>query len=225
MSRPFLDLRERLDGKSVPDPSGCRLWTGWRLPQGYGEIQVRGRHKLAHRVAWELEHGPIPDGMCVCHRCDTPACINVAHLFIGTSADNTADKVAKGRHLHGEAVRRKLTKQDALAILDALRAGESVAGTARRWGVGNTTVKSIADGSLWRRETEGHRDGIAIRVANPNPGRGEAVRSSKVTAADVVAIRLARTLGESVANLARHYQVSQRALRLICQRVTWRHVP
>lgn len=83
-----------------PEPNtGCLLWSGNALPQGYGLFYVglptRAR---AHRFAYELVHGPIPAGMVVCHRCDTPACVNVDHLYIGTVGDNNRDAFAKGRN-------------------------------------------------------------------------------------------------------------------------------
>lgn len=84
------------------DETGCLIWTGYRNPKGYGSISISpGKPGFAHRVAWELENGAIPDGLCVLHRCDMPACCNVGHLFLGTRADNNADMRAKGRARQG----------------------------------------------------------------------------------------------------------------------------
>jgi len=84
--------------------NGCLEWQGARLASGYGLIG-RGRRDegmaYVHRLAWELAHGPIPDGMFVCHHCDNPPCCNVEHLFLGTHADNMADMVTKGRACGG----------------------------------------------------------------------------------------------------------------------------
>lgn len=79
--------------------SECIEWTGYRLPSGYGQTRVKGRGlQRAHRVAWEEVHGPIPEGMYVCHRCDNPPCVNVDHLFLGTPVDNATDMTSKERH-------------------------------------------------------------------------------------------------------------------------------
>lgn len=79
----------------------CWLWTGALNAYGYGQISrpgKRGGNVTAHRAIFELHSGgPIPDGLFVLHRCDTPKCVNPAHLFLGTQADNIADMMAKGR--------------------------------------------------------------------------------------------------------------------------------
>jgi len=79
------------------DAGGCWMWTASCDRDGYGHLMVAGRLRVAHRLSWELHRGPIPDGRQVCHTCDTPACVNPDHLFLGTQRDNMRDCVAKGR--------------------------------------------------------------------------------------------------------------------------------
>ena len=85
-------------------PTGCWEWNGPRNKAGYGsyrrdlfQVPYKEAVQLAHRHAYVLTHGPIPDGMCVCHTCDNPPCINPDHLFLGSQADNHHDAQAKGR--------------------------------------------------------------------------------------------------------------------------------
>lgn len=118
-AQPYVDKLGRLVGASLEErlkfyshdgPNGCRIWHASRLPFGYGLISHRsgkGNSTRAHRVAWEIKHGPIPAGMEVCHKCDVPACINVDHLFLGTHAQNMADMALKGRSHKGPKLRNQ----------------------------------------------------------------------------------------------------------------------
>jgi len=94
-------IRERLLHFSKPRPNGCREWTGEFNVCGYGRLSVQrnGKRKqpLAHRLSYEMFVAPIPPGMMVLHRCDNPKCVAPDHLWLGTNADNMADKVRKGR--------------------------------------------------------------------------------------------------------------------------------
>jgi hypothetical protein len=92
-------LKIRIERFSIPEPnSGCWLWTGSPVGIGYGRIRANGRHWLAHRASWRVHRGRIPRGRCVLHRCDTPACVNPDHLFLGSLKDNAQDALRKGRN-------------------------------------------------------------------------------------------------------------------------------
>jgi hypothetical protein len=104
-----VNLQLRLWSRVVPaGPSECWVFKGSGTARGeHGVIRAGSRAEKAHRVAWQLVNGPIPEGMCVCHRCDNPPCINPSHLFLGTIADNNRDRHQKGRRKNLEAGRAK----------------------------------------------------------------------------------------------------------------------
>lgn len=112
----------------------------------YGRVRRNGKTEFAHRVAYELANGPIPEGTCVLHRCDNPPCVNPAHLFLGTQQDNMADKVAKGR---SNPMGRKLKPWQVLAIRREFRAGTTIAELARRYGIAYGNMHKVAHGITW----------------------------------------------------------------------------
>ena len=84
-----------------PEPNtGCHLWVGSVNHAGYGTTRRDGKFIRVHRAAWEAERGSVPAGLHVLHRCDVPSCVNVEHLFLGTHAENMADRDSKGRNGH-----------------------------------------------------------------------------------------------------------------------------
>ncbi len=131
----------------------CELWAGPIRRDGYGQLRHRGKVVKAHRVAYEKAYGPIPAGMCVCHKCDNPACVRVSHLFLGTHADNVADKVGKGRQycptgeLHGRA---KLTEAAVLAMRAKALSGSSRTELSREYGVTEQHVGYVLSRKSWK---------------------------------------------------------------------------
>jgi len=120
---------------------------------------VHGRMRYAHREAYALANGAIPPGMFVCHRCDTPACCNPAHLFLGTHAENMADMSRKGRSMAQRSPHKirgerngaaKLTESQVRGIRVAFSAGETMASIARRHSVSDATISLIMRGRRWR---------------------------------------------------------------------------
>lgn len=134
------------------DTSGeCWMWTGGRSRKGYGELSIGRRNLQTHRFAWELMHGAIPPGKQVLHDCDTPACVNPAHLRLGTNADNMADRNAKGRTACGERSGTAKLSTDAVAAIRArLAAGETGRALAREYGVTDATIVAIRHNRTWK---------------------------------------------------------------------------
>ena len=128
----------------VEKSEGCWLWRGNLSDRAYGRFSVGGgRWRLAHRVMWELTNGPIPAGLFLCHRCDTPACVNPAHLFLGTHADNMADRGAKGRQLKGERHHKARLTAAQVAEIRA-RYGEGNPPRRQKAGTGTVSVRDLA---------------------------------------------------------------------------------
>lgn len=134
------------------DKSGdCWIWTGHKKASGHAQINRNGKHEYAHRIAWELANGPIPEGMQICHKCDNPPCCNPDHLFLGTQRDNMADKVSKGRQIRGSAAgKSNLTERDVVIIRERHAAGETFKLIARDYDVTDAAVRHIVNRKNWK---------------------------------------------------------------------------
>jgi hypothetical protein len=135
-------------------PSDCWPWRQASRASGYGIVWWCGHQVYAHRVAWCVSRGSWPTRL-VCHHCDNRMCVNPAHLFEGTDADNCRDKISKGRgtpppHRKGEAVNlARLTRGQVLEIRAGQSDGESHAALAERFGVAESTVWAIVHRRTW----------------------------------------------------------------------------
>ena len=132
--------------------SGCYLWKGGVCGNGYGNVYIgKGICRSAHRVAYEIYISKIPVGMNVLHRCDIPLCVNPAHLFLGTFADNSKDMAEKERAAKGSNNgNSKLTEKKVQLIKKYLHLGQTCESIALKFSVCSATVWHIRQRLTWR---------------------------------------------------------------------------
>lgn len=145
------DFLSRINPRSI---SGCHIWQGAVQADGYGIITFQSKFWLSHRLAWTLAYGAIPSGMCVCHKCDTPACCNPQHLFLGTHAENMADMKQKGRRLKinsGDKNGRAKVSAETVAEIRALYSsgGWRQVDLASKFGLSQGAVSAITRNKSW----------------------------------------------------------------------------
>lgn len=129
----------------------CWPWKAHRDDFGYGTIYI-GKHERSHRATWMFCRGPIPEGMCVCHRCDNPWCCNPNHLLVATKGDNNRDMFQKGRDRlpKGEEVFcAKLKATDIPQIRFRLKCGDTLAEVASVFSVHPCTISDVKQGRSW----------------------------------------------------------------------------
>jgi len=136
----------------------CWLWSGGQIKR-YGQTKVDGKSIGAHRLSWIIaNNADIPVGICVCHSCDVTACVNPAHLFLGTTQENTKDRDIKGRHrvVFGDKhYAAKLTTNDVVKIKALFaKGGISRRKIAKQYGVAHTVINHVINGSAWKHVKE-----------------------------------------------------------------------
>ena len=130
----------------------CWEWSAGKC-SGYGSVRSKGKHEYAHRIAWALTFGQVPDGLHVLHRCDNPPCCNPAHLFLGTNLDNIKDKVSKRRATApagSQSPNAKLTEDDVIDIRTVRAFGASYGALAKAYGVARCTIINIVLRRAWK---------------------------------------------------------------------------
>lgn len=151
--KPWIDT---FNDKHTPGPtSGCWLWTGAVGSGTYGTMtrNIKGGkslYKLAHRFSWERHNGPIPEGLCVLHKCDVRTCVNPGHLFLGTQKDNLHDMHKKGRDIPPAGSRNshaKIAEKDVRYIRNSEGSDKDI---SDKFGIQTQTVKRIRNKLSWR---------------------------------------------------------------------------
>lgn len=218
---------------------GCWAWTGAKNTAGYGQFRMAGKNEGAHRVSWVIENGPIPEGLCVLHRCDNPACVRVSDLFLGTQLDNIADRDSKGRAAiglrngkytrpectprgehHGRA---KLTTADAENIRTAFASGTKNCVLAAQYGVSRTQIKHVVRRRYWN-GSNGPPQPFVFPTKAESVLRGEKHGNSKLTDSDVRQIRIDFEAGVRNYVLAARYKVAGTHIARIVKNLSWKHI-
>lgn len=145
----------------VSKTSNCWTWNGVILSCGYGQFSVlTNGHRFrfrSHRASYILHHNqPIPNELCVCHKCDNRRCVNPDHLFLGTYADNVADMLSKNRlpkHYGEKHPRHKLTWSKVDEIREKIKEGLKDKDLSRQYGVCRETICMIRHNKIWIPET------------------------------------------------------------------------
>lgn len=136
---------------NITDLISCWEWHGLKTDFGHGRLCVDYKIVRAHRFAWELYYGKIPDGLQINHKCNNPPCVNIAHLYLGTQQDNMDDMVKANRSLNGEQNPiAKLTDAQVLEILELLKTNMTHKEIAKRFSVTRPNITSINRGKTWR---------------------------------------------------------------------------
>jgi len=205
-------LRDRLERLIDKSAGALACWPFIRKHQnrsGHKQMWANGRMRFVHRLVWEVVNGQIPTGMCVCHHCDNPACCNPRHLFLGTIADNNADRDRKGRQrsVHGtDSPNAKLTDDDIIKIISMLQQRISQQKIAEQFNVRQGTIWFIAARKSWAHLSAGAA--LAPRRKN----------SSRKTESEIIEIRRLSKLGVKQRDIAKKFSCTQSAIWRIIHR-------
>jgi hypothetical protein len=136
-----------------PPVGECIIGVGWPVTRyRYQQTRRDSRDQYTHRMVWEDEHGEIPEGMEVCHKCDNPPCCNLDHLFLGTRQDNVEDAKRKGRVVHGgRCYNTRLTEETAVYAMARMLFGETQQSIGQSIGVQQQVLSDLWTGKTWRR--------------------------------------------------------------------------
>lgn len=147
-------------GYEVCPETDCWVWKKSRNTAGYGNFKAKlpgvGRIYKAHRFSYKIHYNDYDEKLFICHKCDNPPCVNPAHLFQGTAADNNADKIEKGRagpmfRPSGRNPRAKLTREKAEIIRDMYKSNNFSQGDlAKKFNVCKNTIWCVLENKTWK---------------------------------------------------------------------------
>jgi hypothetical protein len=145
--------KQRLDYYTRIDESGCHIFTGTIGNHGYGRLRINDVEYTTHRLAWALANGPIPKGLHILHNCDVRACVNPAHLRLGTNRENVDDMMSRGRwgppRSHPKGSSSPVSKLTEKQALELYHSKEHAKVLAKRFCVSPSTVYMIRGKKVW----------------------------------------------------------------------------
>lgn len=210
---------ERIKSRVKVNERGCWMWCGSRGDDGYGLISLPPKKTYrVHRAMYAATKGD-PTGKLVCHKCDTPLCVNPEHLFLGEPKDNSADMVSKGRSAKGEQVgTSKITEDDARLIIRMYSLGVGTTAIAKAVGISGVHVARIIRGDSWS-----HLPRPSKKIRGTSE-RKLTAKSTKLSQFDIPLIRKMIDDGMPQSEIAIRFHITQSSVSNIARRITWADV-
>ena len=146
---PWGETKAFLDRLPTQATEDCIEWPFGKTRAGYGRLQIDGVEIYAHRYASEMANGKPPKGTYAAHKCGNPSCVNPAHLYWATPAENSADKLLHGTSQRGERHGHALLTEENVREILSLKGLVSQRKLADRFGVTQPTISDIHTGRTW----------------------------------------------------------------------------